>query len=154
MTRPALTIKNLAVRCCRLLFFTLTLQLSVAGTNLYAADIVVIANKNIPARELSKLQIKNIFLSKIKTVESTRVRPVMLRKNDITDQFLKDAVGKSPSQFSNYYKKMIFTGRGKPPKKADSEEDMLLYVSSTSGAIGYISRENVTDDVQIVQVAE
>ena len=147
-------IKKSMLACCRrLLFFLLALFLLPVSA-LYATDVVLIANENIPVQELSRNEVKNIFLSKIKTVENIRVRPVVMQKNELTDQFLKDAVGKTFSQFSNYYKKMIFTGRGRPPKRAASEADMLIYVSSTSGAIGYISRDLATDSVRIIQVIQ
>jgi ABC-type phosphate transport system substrate-binding protein len=141
------------VRFRRLLCLLLTLLLHPVST-LNAADVVLIANEDIPVRELSRNEVKNIFLSKTRTVDNIRVKPVIMRKNDLTDQFLKNSVGKTFSQFSNYYKKRIFTGRGKPPKRAASETDMLIYVSSTSGAIGYVSRDMVTDSVRIIQVIQ
>jgi ABC-type phosphate transport system substrate-binding protein len=137
----------------RLLFFLLALLL-LPVTVLHAADVVLIANEDIPVHELSRNEVKNIFLSKVKSIDNITVRLVMMRKNELTDQFLKDAVGKTFTQFSNYYKKMIFTGRGRPPKRAASEADMLIYVSSTSGAIGYLSRDLVTDSVRIIQVIQ
>jgi len=124
------------------------------STTLRAATVVLVANANVPVTQLTQNEVKNIFLIKIKTVQGVRVRPIMLKTNDLTALFLKENVKKTPSQFSNYYKKMIFTGRGRPPKRIVSEQDMLSYVNRTNGAIGYVSQDAVTDSVKIIQVVE
>jgi ABC-type phosphate transport system substrate-binding protein len=78
----------------------------------------------------------------------------MSSEPEITKQFLATRVGKTPAQFSSYYKKMIFTGRGRPLPKIDSDDAVLAYVRSTNGAIGYVSVDAVTDDVKVIRVVE
>jgi ABC-type phosphate transport system substrate-binding protein len=131
-----------------------TLQISCLSSAVPAAEVVLVANQNIPVNHLTGNEVKNIFLTKIKNIHGVRVKPVMLPKNELTAQFLKQNVGKTFSQFSSYYKKMIFTGRGRPPRQTGSEQEMLAYVSKTGGAIGYVSREAVTRRVKIIQVTE
>ena len=132
----------------------LLVQLLCQGALSAAVATVLVANPDVPVDRLSRSEVKNIFLARIKTVHGVRVRPVLLRDSELTTRFLKDEVGKTPSQFSNYYKKMIFTGRGRPPRKTVSEKEMLDYVSRTGGAIGYVSADAVTGTVKVIQVTE
>ena len=37
-----------------------------------------------------------------------------------------------------YWTKMVFTGRGQPPKKADDVEKAIALVSSTKGAVAIV----------------
>ena len=69
-----------------------------------------------------------------------------LQSGNVHKAFLKKYVGKSASQFRNHWKRLEFTGKGKPPKWFSSEEK-LEYVAEKPGAIGYVSRDRVTEKV-------
>ena len=143
------------VRLCSLVFCLLILQVVGPVSLLHAAaNIVLIANPNLPVEQLSRYEVKNIFLSRMKTVQGVRVRPVMLKKKEVTARFLREELGKTPVQFSSYYRKMIFTGRGRPPHETASEEELVAYVRSTPGAIGYIDAATAPASVKILQVTE
>ncbi len=118
----------------------------------WAGDMVLVVNQGISANSLSKGDVKSIYLAKKKSIDGTSVRLATLKDEDLAGQFLKKYVGKTPSQFSAYYKKLIFTGKGKPPKKMKSEAEMVAYVARTTGAIGYVSKGAVTDAVKTINV--
>ncbi len=132
----------------------LVLQTIGITTPVHAGGVILIANRQVPVNQLSKREIKNIFLSKVKTLQGISVRPAMLKDSEITVTFIREELGKTPAQFSSYYRKMIFTGRARPPKKMASEADMIAFVSTNNGAIGYVSAEVLTDAVKIIQVTE
>ena len=140
----------------KILQFSVPTLLLIFGlaTFSWAGDVVLVANKTIPVSSLSKGDVKSIFLAKKKSVDGVRVKLATLKGSDLHNQFLKAYVGKTPSQFSNYYKKLIFTGKGKPPKSMTSEAKMIAYVSRTSGALGYVSAAAVTDKVKAIQVMD
>lgn len=119
----------------------------------WAGDMVLVANLGISATSLSKGDVKSIYLAKKKSIDGTSVKLATLKDKNLTAQFLKEYVGKTPSQFSAYYKKLVFTGKGKPPKKMSSESEMISYVARTTGAIGYVSASAVTDAVKTIPVA-
>lgn len=124
------------------------------ATTAWAADVVLIANSSIGASSLSKGDVKSIFLAKKKSVDGVNVKLATLKDDDISRQFFKAYVGKTPSQFSSYYKKLVFTGKGKPPKAMSSEADMIAYVARTIGAMGFVSAGAVTDAVKSIQVMD
>lgn len=122
-------------------------------TAAWAGEMVLVANQGISATSLSKGDVKSIYLAKKKSIDGTSVKLTTLKDKDLTAKFLKEYVGKTPSQFSAYYKKLVFTGKGKPPKKMGSEAEMIAYVARTTGAIGYVSAGAVTDAVKTIHVA-
>jgi ABC-type phosphate transport system substrate-binding protein len=101
--------------------------------------IVVIANNTVPETPISTTDIQNIFLGKKTKVEGTKVTFVILQSGEVHEQFLKTFLSRTPDQYIKYWKKMVFTGKGKSPKAFETEEDMVAYVESTEGAIGYVS---------------
>lgn len=105
------------------------------------AGILIIGSKNIPESSLSKTDVQNIFLGKKTKVDSTKISFVILKEGDIHEGFLKEYLSRTPSQYDKYWKKMIFTGQGKAPKVFKTEEELVEYIKTTEGVIGYISSD-------------
>ena len=125
--------------------------LCLASTAAFA-DVVVIANKNVPETSMSKERVKNIFLGKVvKWQDGSRIRFVTL-KGDSHKSFLKEYIGRSEAQYKTYWKKILFTGKGSMPKSFDTEQEMAQYVANTKGAIGYISKNTAAENVASISV--
>ncbi len=104
------------------------------------ADILIVCNSRVVDTTLSKNDIKDIFLGKkTKWSDKTKVHFATLNDEDVHKLFLKKYIKKTASQYRNYWKQLIFTGKGKAPKKFDSVEKMLKHIAVTDGSIGYIS---------------
>ena len=56
----------------------------------------------------------------------------------------------SKSQFTAYWAKLMFTGKGVPPKVVENEADMIDLVAKNPSIIGYVDAANVTADVRVV----
>ena len=56
-------------------------------------------------------------------------------------------LGKSPSRMKTIWMKNMLSGDGDPPESFASERELLDWVASTPGAIGYIDRRSVSGDV-------
>lgn len=124
------------------------------GSAVWAGNVVLVAHQGFPVNSLSKDEVKAIYLSKKKNVSGTMVKLTATKDETLAGEFLRQYVGKTPSQFSSYYKKLIFTGKGKPPKSLTSESETISYVARSRGALGFISSAAVTDKVKIIQVTE
>ena len=55
------------------------------------------------------------------------------------NQFIKAYVGKTAKQFTNYWRKMLFSGKGRMPKAFHSQEELASFVANQKGALGYTS---------------
>jgi len=120
-----------------------------AFTDAQAADVVIIGNKDIPESSLSKTDIQNIFLGKKTKLGSTKIAFVILKSGDVHENFLKVYLSRTPAQYKKYWKKIVFTGKGKAPKSLKTEEALVEHVKNTEGAIGYIgsdTAQNIESD--------
>jgi len=115
------------------------------------AEIVVIVNPSVSATVSAK-DISRIFLGKSKSLPGGhKVKPLSLSDgNAARDEFNEKVLKKSNSQLKSYWSKLIFTGKGQPPKELGSDADMIAKISSDPGSIGYISKESVTDAVKVL----
>ncbi|MCP3921838.1 MAG: hypothetical protein GY714_04555 [Desulfobacterales bacterium] len=120
---------------------TVFLILSLYTAQLFAGDITIIANKSVDVSKLSKKDVKKIFLGKKRKWDAGDkiIFVTLQKKSDSHKKFLKTYVKKNPSQFANFWKKLVFTGKGKMPKYFKSEEAMVKFVAKTKNAIGYVS---------------
>jgi hypothetical protein len=110
---------------------------ALSAAPVLASDVQVIANPTVSG-ELSAADVKEIFLGNKSSVAGTAVEPV-LGGGAAHDAFLKAFVGKSDQALRNHFKSLVFTGKGSMPKSFASDAEVVKYVASTKGAIGYVS---------------
>ena len=134
-----------------ILIFLLLFPLLIMETA--SADILIITNKNVAEDSMTQDDIKNIFLGKkSKWHDNTKVHFVVSDNPDLNKMFLKSYVKKTPKQFKAYWKNMVFTGQGKKPKEFKSTEELLKYVETTDGAIGYVDADTTVVNVKTISV--
>jgi ABC-type phosphate transport system substrate-binding protein len=117
-----------------------------------AGDVIIIANKNVSESSLSAAEIKDIFLGeKTSWQDNKRISFVILKDDEVHKNFLEKYVNQTPMGYNSYWKKLVFVGKGKAPKSFSSPEELVGYVARTEGAIGYISSEEKTAEVKIIE---
>jgi ABC-type phosphate transport system substrate-binding protein len=119
----------------------------------WAADYALVTNKSNPVSSISAQDAKNIFLGKKSTWENG-VKTVVFTQTSspVHRSFSRSVVGKTPQQFSTFWKKALFTGMGIPPKDMLSDAQMLKAVASQTGTIGYVSADSVDGSVKTVNI--
>ena len=101
-----------------------------------AQDVVLIANADVPVDSLSASDVKNIFLGKKTSWDGGGSITFFTSDEAATHKaFLKGHVGKSANQFKTFWKKQVFTGKGKMPVSAANDQEMVSQVSGTGVAI-------------------
>lgn len=139
------------VLCLVLVFFFGSLAMI---SHAYSEDLFIIANKSVPIETISSVELKNIYTGKIKLWENGDKIAIAYSKQKSTQTiFLKTYIKKTPQQFVNYWRNLIFTGKSSTiPKGIKDEKELLKYVSGRKGAIGFISSQQLIDDVKTITV--
>lgn len=118
-----------------------------------ADGAVIIANKDVPSSALSSDDVKQIFLgNKTAWDNGDKIVFVVQDRTKTADVFLKTYVKKSSSQYDNFWKKQVFTGKGKAPQSFSSDQELVEFVANTPGAIGYISSDANSTNVKTIAV--
>ena len=122
-------------------------------SNSAIGEVVVIANNSVPQTTLSVQDMEMIFLGKMnKWDDGEKIRLAVLRKGKAHEDFLKKYINKTPAKFSNYWKLIIVSGTGYPPKYFSEESDLIDYIESKKGSIGYVSKESLRNSVRVIHV--
>lgn len=118
-----------------------------------AQEIVLIGNASV-ANSVKAEEIKQIFLGKkTRWADDSNIHFALLSEKGIYADFVKHYIGKSYSQYRNYWKKQVFSGKGRMPKSFKQLGDMLDYISETEGAIGFMPLQELKDDtIKILRI--
>jgi ABC-type phosphate transport system substrate-binding protein len=111
---------------------------------------VVSANSTV--KTLSKGQVTDIFLGRVSRFpDGAQAVPIdQAEGSAVRDQFYAKVVGKSPAQVKAFWSKIIFTGRGQPPKAVPNSIDVKKRIAENPAVIGYIEAQLVDDTVRVV----
>lgn len=130
----------------------LVLALACAGAG--AAELVVIVSARNPLSALRPEQVADIFLAQTGRFpggdEATALDlPV---GSPLRDEFYNRMAAKSPALMKAYWTKMVFTGRGQPPRELDNSIAVRKMVAENPSMIGYIDRAALDASVKAVLV--
>lgn len=64
------------------------------------------------------------------------------------DAFYASFAGKSPAQLKAHWSKIIFTGRGQPPREVANSVEVRKFIVDNPNAIGYIEQDMVDGSVR------
>ncbi|NDW16042.1 phosphate ABC transporter substrate-binding protein [Alteromonas genovensis] len=127
--------------------FALCLLLSMP---VFAGTAIIINANNTSGIDVE--MVKRIYLGKSKAFpDGSRAIPLTFETgNGLRNIFNKDVLGKSESQYSAFWSKLVFTGRGTPPEMISNENEMLTLVATNPNTIGFIDESKVDGSVKIV----
>jgi TonB family protein len=124
-----------------------------APVRVIAADIKVIANGSVKADAISANEVKSVFLEENNSLrDGTHVEPVLEKDGPVHEAFLHEYLGGTGGDLQNYYRALVFSGRGSMPKQLGSDAEVVAYVARTKGAIGYVSAETIGEDVKTLTI--
>ena len=116
------------------------------------ADVVAVVSSKSCITTLSKNQVSDIFLGKSAHFpDGSAAVPIDQAEGAaVRDEFYGNFAGKSAAQIKAYWSKIIFTGRGQPPKAVSNSAEIKRLLAQNVNAIGYIERSLVDDSVKVL----
>ena len=135
------------------LLLTLGSLLSAQG----GAGYRVIVNTAHPGTSMRRSEVSNIFLKK--TSRWGHGAPATPVDQSTTSQvrvaFSKEVHGRSIDAVQSYWQQQIFSGRDTPPRVKLSDAEVMTFVQSNPGAIGYVSdAATLIDGVKFLTVTD
>lgn len=119
----------------------------------FAANFVVVANKDVPVDSLSKAELRAIFLGeKVKWDNRKYIKLAFLDEGDVSKEFLQGVVGKTPSQYDNHWQKMVFSGKGAMPQSFAEMSKVVDYVATHPGAVGFVAAGQAGGSVKTISI--
>ena len=144
-----MTAMSMKPRSRRLLLAACLLLWSCAAG---AAELVVIVSARSAVTSLRPDQVADIFLAKTGRFPGGEqaVALDLPLGAPLRNAFYRGFAGKSPALMKSYWTKMVFTGRGQPPRELPSSAAVRRMVADNPAMIGYIDRAALDPSVKVV----
>ena len=138
-------------RSLKLMLVAIALLAAASGQAL-AQGFKMIANPSVQVDSITASDLKSIYLREKTSLGSVHVEPVFAKTGPAHEAFLRHLLGQTDSELQNYYRTLVFTGRGTMPKALDSDGEVVAYVARTHGAIGYVSPDASAEHVRTLDL--
>jgi hypothetical protein len=127
----------------------LTLGLVITAAS---ADVVAVVSSKSPITILSKNQVMDIFFGRRTSFPdgSSAVPIDQTEGSAARDAFYGKIAGMSPAQVKAFWSRVIFTGRGQPPKTVASSLEAKKVLAAAPNTISYIDESLVDSSVRVV----
>jgi ABC-type phosphate transport system substrate-binding protein len=125
----------------------------ILASGAVSAEVVAVVSAKSTVTALSKNQVADIFLGKTARFPngSPAVPIDQAEASAVREAFYLQITGKSPAQMKAHWSKIIFTGRGKPPRAVANNIEARKLIAANPQAIGYIERASVDASVKVLQ---
>ena len=114
------------------------------------ADIVVVVSAKSSVASLTKEQVSDIYLGKSQDLGGGSAVLFDLPDGSVKDGFYEKATGRSLSQVKATWSKLLFNGKGIPPKEIANANDLKKAISENPHAIGYLDSGAVDGSIKVV----
>jgi ABC-type phosphate transport system substrate-binding protein len=130
-------------------FSVLVMRLAMATA---MADVVPIVSAQSTVTTLSQNQLTDIFLGKVSRFPNgLPAVPIDLPEGSaVRVEFYGKFFGKTSAQIRAFWAKVIFTGRGQPPREVPDGAAMKKLVVQNVNAIGYVERDMLDPSVKVL----
>ena len=116
-------------------------------------EFLVVVNKGNEVVEISKSDLKRIFLGKLKEIGGEQVvatnQPL---DSDIAREFLKDILGMTPEEYKEYWLEQQVKAGGTAPRIMRTDDNVSSFVGELPGGVGYIAKVKEGSNVKVVPV--
>ncbi|PQJ96686.1 hypothetical protein CXB77_07915 [Chromatium okenii] len=114
-----------------------------------AENVLIIGNPDLP--KLDCVTVEKLFTGRIIEVNGQPATVVNAASGSLTrQQFLATFLSKDEDQYRAYWVVRRFIGKGTPPKEFSTSREIIEFVKSQPGGIGYISAVDRTPELNVL----
>lgn len=116
------------------------------------ADLVVVVNARSGVAAMTRNEVINVFFGRNRQFfNGIEAQPVDLVDSQPSRAlFYKALVGKDLAEVDAYWSRQVFTGRMQAPARLMSGEEVIRWVASHPGGIGYVDLAQADARVRVV----
>jgi ABC-type phosphate transport system substrate-binding protein len=131
-------------------FLLLTASFLFAHTGF--AQIAIVAGIKSTATVITRDQASALFLGKSTQLPGAGI-PVLIDQVESVDArqiFYTKVTEKTPAQVKAVWSRLVFSGKGSPPKEVANSAEVKKLVNANPDAVGYIEKSAVDSSVKVL----
>lgn len=143
--------KKLAKSNLRTMLLTFVLAIVPVQQSLTQTDvsIMVVTSKDSRISQLSREEVAELFLGKLKYINDIPVTPIDSIDSALRERFYQAVTEMNSIRVKAYWSRIVFSGQGRPPFEA-SVAEAYERIKAEQGALTYLSSNQVTPDMKVV----
>ena len=116
------------------------------------AEVAIVVNSSVSVASITPDVAAEIFLGKLDSLPNgTKMVPIDQEDaQSVRTEFYTKVVKKDAAQLNAYWSRLIFTGKGEPPKKVADNAEVLALVAANPNIIGYVDAAAVNGSVKVL----
>ena len=127
--------------------------LSLGSSIAAQAALAIIAHPSNPVSGISADDTQRLFLGKTNEFANGRqAAPVDQTAGASRTKFLKSVLQKDEGELKGYWSKLMFSGKGQPPREVGGDAAVKAWVANNPEAIGYIDGKFVDGSVKVLLI--
>lgn len=133
------------------LFKLMAFALWLGIGNANAQGIAVIGHASVPKTTVDEAMVKRLYTGKAIEIGGVPVTVVGLSAgNALRTRFLAAYLEQDEEKYLAYWTVRRFIGKGVPPREMPSSNEVIDYVQTTPGAIGYINVSELKPGINVL----
>jgi hypothetical protein len=136
--------------------FAAVLLVGIAPVKAQEGGVKIIGHSSTTPATISQRDLTRIFLKQRKSWPSgASAEPVDQSRNArIRRIFSEQVLERSVDMVESHWQAQVFSGKATPPPTLASDQEVIDFVRSNPGAVGYISPSTPTSGVQVVTISK
>ncbi len=115
------------------------------------AGTIVVAADHSDLASLSKSEVRQLYMGNTNNAGGYKVTLLdMPEGSTLRKSFYSRVAGKNESQLKSYWARMIFTGRGTPPRQVGGPMEMVRSLKADPHALGYMDEGDLQPGVKVL----
>jgi len=116
----------------------------------------VVTHSSASFDSMNAKDLRSIFLKrKSRLPDGKRAIPVDLKLDtEVRQAFCKQILEKNPAQVESYWNGQVFSGKASPPPELQTDQEVLQFVRTNPGAIGYVAATTSVEGAKVIQVLD
>lgn len=120
------------------------------------AQIAIVAGAKSSASTITLEQVSNLYLGKTDQIQGVGLGTIydLPEGTVVREQFYSRVLGKSPAQVKAIWSRLVFSGKGTPPKEAIDQQELKRALVSNLAAIGYVEKSQIDNGLKVLLIIE
>lgn len=118
------------------------------------AEVVVVVSEHNPLARLTRSELADIYLGRTSRFPNGQPATPLDQgeSSPIYATFYREYLGQTPTQVKMHWSRLIFTGRGQPPRSLAGDRAMVDFVAAHADAIGYLDDVHIDERLRVVTI--
>ncbi len=134
--------------------FSVLLIILMVWTHTIYGQVAIVVNKNNPVNELTQADVQAYFKAAKKHWNNGKaVKLVVFSLSSAAGKAVLDKIyGMSEQGYKKFWLQKVFKGDAKAPKQKNSVAEVVGFVASEEGALGFIPADQVSEQVKVLKI--